>query len=99
MSLFEVKIHDRAIQDIWEGFNYYEEKQKGLGLKFNKSILIAVESLKLNPFYQIRYNTFRCLPIKRFPFMIHFEIDEKQKRVDVYAVINAYLDPKDNWLL
>lgn len=98
MSLFEVKIHDRAISDIWNGFYYYEEKQKGLGIKFNKSVFVAFESLKLNPFYQIRYGTFRCLPLKRFPYMIHFEVDEGKKVVSVYAVINAYLNPQDSWL-
>lgn len=98
MQPFEIKIHDRAIQDIWEGFNYYEEKQTGLGIRFNRSVFIAFESLKLNPFYQVRYSTFRCLPLKRFPYMIHFEIDEQLKRVNVYAVVNAYLDPKDSWL-
>jgi hypothetical protein len=30
--------------------------------------------------------------------MIHFEVDEELKKVNVYAVINAYLNPQDAWL-
>ena len=30
--------------------------------------------------------------------MINFEVDEQMNSVNVYAVINAYLDPNDSWL-
>jgi toxin ParE1/3/4 len=39
----------------------------------------------------------RCLPLKKFPAMIHFTIDEKANAVVVWAVLNTYLDPKKHW--
>lgn len=98
MDLYEVKIEDRAFDEIQDAILYYEGKQSGLGLRFKETVLSAIESLKRNPFYQVRYSTFRCLPIKKFPYMIHFEVDENAKRVDVFAVINTYLNPQDYWL-
>jgi toxin ParE1/3/4 len=96
MSSYKIKIEERALLDIQQGFDYYEQKQAGLGLRFNKAVFKAFENLQINPFYQIRYSTFRCLPIKKFPFMVHYEVSEDI--VTVFAVINTYLDPKKNWL-
>jgi hypothetical protein len=96
MDLYQIKIEERAILDIQQSFVYYEQQQSGLGVQFNRTVFNAFENLKINPFYQIRYGTFRCLPLKKFPFMIHYEVNEKI--VTVYAVINTSLDPEKNWL-
>jgi toxin ParE1/3/4 len=98
MPPFNIRIEDRATQDIQNGFDYYEELQEGLGIRFNQEVFHAVEILRSNPFFQIRYNSFRCFPIRRFPFMIHYEVDENLKTITIYAVINTYLDPKEKWI-
>ncbi len=43
-------------------------------------------------------DSFRCLPVRRFPFMIHFEIEEPTRTVTIFAVVNTYLNPEKNWL-
>jgi len=98
MPPFNIRIEDRATRDIQNGFDYYEELQEGLGIRFNQEVFNTVEILKSNPFFQIRYNSFRCFPIRRFPFMIHYEVDENLKTITIYAVINTYLDPKEKWI-
>jgi len=98
MDPFKIRIDDRAIQDIQKGFDYYEALQEGLGIRFNQEVFNALDILRSNPFFQIRYNTFRCYPIRKFPFMIHYEVDENLKTVNVFALINTYMDPKENWL-
>jgi hypothetical protein len=30
--------------------------------------------------------------------MIHFSIEEKEKSIYVHAVLNTYLNPKENWV-
>jgi hypothetical protein len=35
-----------------------------------------------------------CLPVKKFPYMVHFTIDEVQQVVTVRAVFHTALDPK-----
>jgi toxin ParE1/3/4 len=56
----------------------------------------SFKSLKTNPFFQVRYDEVRCLPLKTYPFMIHFTIDQADQLVVVRAVFNTYLDP-NNW--
>ncbi len=98
MYPFKIRIEDRATQDIQKGYDYYEALQEGLGIRFNQEVFNALEILRSNPFFQIRYNTFRCYPIRKFSFMIHYEVDENLKTVNVFALINTYLDPKENWI-
>jgi toxin ParE1/3/4 len=96
---FEIVLERRAMNDIAKAVDYYDEQQKGLGKKFAKEVDISFSALSKNPFYQIRYDDYRCLPLKRFPFMIHFIVDEAAKLVIVYAVIHTSLDPQTNWLI
>jgi toxin ParE1/3/4 len=98
MPLYKIRIEERALVDIQQAFDYYEAKQAGLGVRFNQSVFHSFEILRQNPFYQVRYDTFRCLPVKKFPYMIHYEVEEAQEVIHVFAVINTHLDPDKNWL-
>ncbi len=98
MNSFKIKIEQRALLDIELGFNYYEAQQTGLGVRFNQAVFHSFETLKQNPFYQIRYDNFRCLPIKKFPFMVHYEVEEDIRIVNIYAIINSHRNPVDSWL-
>lgn len=95
---YKIQFKGSAKLDILEAVNYYNSKQKGLGKYFYSKIKEAIKELQLNPQFQIRYKGFRCLPIKKFPYMIHFDIDEVEKMINVYAVLNTFLNPKKYWI-
>lgn len=92
------KIEPSAKNDIQQEINYYNDKQNGLGKKFHADIKTSFNAIRKNPFYQIRYDNVRCLPLKKFPAMIHFTVDEVKKRITVRAVINTNRDPKTSWI-
>jgi plasmid stabilization system protein ParE len=94
---FKVLIEPRALADIQQAIDYYDSRQPGLGKKFEASVDKHFSSLSKNPFFQIRYKGIRCLPIKKFPFLIHFIIDEKRK---VVFIISVFHTSKNNteWL-
>lgn len=95
---FVVEIDQRAIKDIQKAIDYYDEQQIGLGQKFENYINKYFKILAKNPLFQIRYDNIRCLPLRKFPFMIHFSVDEESQKVLVYAIINTNLDPKTYWV-
>lgn len=90
---FDIKIEPEAHQDIQEGIDWYNEQQPGLGRKFYEEIKDTFKRLQTHPFFQIRYDKVRCLPLKSYPYMIHFTVDEQEKRVIVRAVFNMSRDP------
>jgi toxin ParE1/3/4 len=96
---FEVEIDLRAVEDVRTAKDYYESQQLGLGIRFEKSIAQLVSILQKNPFFQIRYDHIRCVPMNKFPFMIHFEVNEEEKRIRIIAVTHTSLNPDDFWKL
>lgn len=91
---FTIRIEPETGEDIQEGIDWYNEQQTGLGKEFHTAVKVHFNKLQTNPFYQIRYGNVRCLPLKKYPFMIHFTIDEESKVVVVHAVLNTSRDTK-----
>lgn len=87
--LFTVVIEKRALKDAQKAINYYDEQLIGLGEKFNNALDKHISTIAKNPFYQIRYKDYRALPIKKFPYIILFYINEDSNTVFISAVFNA----------
>ncbi|TAL59842.1 MAG: type II toxin-antitoxin system RelE/ParE family toxin [Bacteroidetes bacterium] len=94
--IFEIVVEKRALFDIQCAIDYYDQQQIGLGKKFLSEIEKHFSSINRNPFYQIRYNRVRCLPVIKFPFMIHFLLDEKEKTAYIISVFHTSQNP-DKW--
>jgi hypothetical protein len=91
---FKIVIEPRAIFDIREAVDYYDFKQIGLGEYFFQALEDHIEVVRNNPFFQIRYKDYYGLPIKKFPFIIFYFIQEEEKIVYVVSVFNTSLNPK-----
>ena len=95
---YKIIIDKRATGDIVKARDFYNERQKGLGKRFAKEVDKSIKSIASNPGYQMRYDDVRCLPLSKFPFMIHFSVNEDLRQVEVHAVIHTSLNPDVNWL-
>lgn len=90
---FTIKIEPEAGQDIQRGIDWYNEQQSGLGKEFHAELKANLNKLKTNPFYQVRYGNIHCLPLKNYPYMIHFTIDEEKQMITVRALFNTFRNP------
>jgi toxin ParE1/3/4 len=93
---YTILIDPRALQDIQDAVSYYDDQQVGLGVEFENELNDYFLVIEENPFFTIRYDNVRCLPLKKFPFMIHFEVNEEMKRVIVRAVFHTSMNT-DKW--
>ena len=91
---FNVLFEPNAKMDIQDAISWYNQRSKGLGKKFYTFLRAEIERLCQNPYYQIKYDNVRCLPLRRFPFMIHYTIDQTNSMVIIRAVFNISMDPK-----
>jgi hypothetical protein len=57
----------------------------------------AYATLKTNPFFQIRSKHYRALPLKKYPYLIFFEVLEKERIVKVLSFFNTPQDHK-KWI-
>jgi len=94
--VYEVIILDGALEDVQEAVDYYESRLEGLGERFEAELNDFFLTLETNPYFEYRYDEVRCVPLKRFPFMVHFIVDRQKREVIVHAVFHTSLNP-DVW--
>lgn len=92
-SRFEIRILNSAEEDIDAAFEYYSDINPKLGKRFIKLLNASFNDLKINPNYQIRYDNFRMKLVRKFPYIIHYVLDDKRCIVYVYGVRNSYQNP------
>jgi plasmid stabilization system protein ParE len=88
-TVFKIKLEPIVINDIQEVIEFYNKKQIGLGKRFHQTIKLALETLAVNPFYQIRYDNVRCYFTKPFPYLIHYIVDVEHKTIHVLAILHT----------
>jgi hypothetical protein len=95
MKKYKIQIDEEALQDIQSAINWYNEQSEGLGSRFLKQIKLQINSLKLDAtIYANRYSNVHCMLIKKFPFMVHYMIDNTNFTIQVFAVLHTSRNPK-----
>jgi toxin ParE1/3/4 len=92
---FSIKISPVAQRNIRAAVRYYllnvSEKVASLFLEDLES---SLETLTLNPYFQKIYGQNRSLPLKKFPFILIFTIDENEKIIRLKAVFHTSQNPE-----
>lgn len=93
MKSFVVRVLAAAEADFDEALEYYRDISPQLGQNFIIQVGSSMDDLKKNPYYQVRYDNFRMKMVKKFPYIIHYILDEERSFVYVYGIRNSYQDP------
>jgi hypothetical protein len=89
---YNLEIKNEANLEIIEAFLYYEDKRIGLGEEFLEHLDIYFDTIKANPkYFPQKRKPYREAFIKRFPFLIIYEITNR--KVIVYSVFNTWQNP------
>lgn len=92
---FTIVYNPEFFNDIVSAVDWYNEKQPGLGDRFFESVKKQTARLSTSALhFAIKYDNIRCLCIEKFPFVVHYRVDEQSKIVKVEALFHAYRDPK-----
>ena len=95
MLEYTLKIHSEAIEDINEATDWYDAQKQGLGKRFQAQVVRQINKLRdTAPLFNIRYDDVRCVIIKKFPFMVHYTVNQKTGIITVYAVVHTSRRPK-----
>ena len=87
---FKIIVLDDAQLDIEQAYLFYKKHVSvSIAQLFKKDLQNAYKSLKVNPFYQFRDDKYRAMPLKKFPYLVFFDIEETSKEVKVIAVFNT----------
>lgn len=88
-----LEVKDDANLEIIEAYLYYEEKRIGLGEEFLEHLDTYFDRITTNPeHFPQKRKPYREAFIKRFPFLIIYEITKHS--VIVYSVFNSWQNPE-----
>jgi hypothetical protein len=88
----KIQILDQALQDLIEGFAFYDDQESGLGSYFLNSLYADIESLRLYAgIHRKAHRHFHRLLSKRFPFAVFYTVEGDT--VFVRAVVDCRRNP------
>jgi toxin ParE1/3/4 len=90
-----IRFHPSALAEFREAAHYYEDKQKGLGLRFIDAVESGFERIKCNPprFRMLADGVRKCR-VMRFPYGVLFR--EKDECIEIVAVMHLHREP-NHW--
>jgi hypothetical protein len=92
MASYKLLILERAVLELEDACVYYNEQVLGLGYEFEEEIVVLLELIKENPLlFPVKFAHIHEAVVKRFPFVINYEISEKQ--VIVSAIFHVKQNP------
>ena len=91
---YTIQITPTAINDIAVGIEYYNAASPDLGYRFADGVAEFLERIAEWPTASaIRYKNIRCKPMKQFPYLITFIIDEATHSVNILRVFHTHQSP------
>ena len=92
---FNIEYNPDFFDDLVQAVDWYNEQCAGLGDRFCKSVKKQTAKLSTNALcFAVRYFDIRCMRIEKFPYMVHYRINEQTKIVKVEALFHTSRDPK-----
>lgn len=90
---YRILIEPGAQLDIEKAYNYYlENTNPTIAEIFYNDLQETYSALTINPFYQLRTKSYRAIPLKKFPFLMFFIVNEQNLTVKVIALFNTNQD-------
>ena len=90
---YNLEVKQEANLEIIEAYLYYEKQRQGLGEEFLEHLDVYFTRITTNPkHFPEKRKPYREAFIKRFPFLIIYEIEDV--KIVVYSVFNTWQNPE-----
>lgn len=90
--MIRVKISEDAVEDLNDGWRFYEAQQGGLGEYFASCLRAEIEGLRLYAgIHRMVYRDYHRVVSRVFPYGIFYTVDDDT--AVVWAVIDLRRDP------
>lgn len=92
---YKIIVSPKAQIEIEDISEYYSQINFTILTKFYSELENAYKYLETNPHFQTRYKNYRAIPIKKFPYLLFFVIDETTKTIRVLSCFNTSRSTKN----
>lgn len=88
-----VEFTPEADDDISEAYDWYEQREPGLGEEFLRSVEACLAILRRHPLlFPVAVDEFRRALVRRFPFEIFYGVNGRE--ITIYSVFHCSQDPQ-----
>jgi len=97
-SAYSAIFSSRAQKEINESWNWYEERQPGLGDRFLKELTDRIYIIEQTPDkFPTRFKTYKETQVPVFPFLIIYRINNKKKLIRIVSIFHTSRNPKKKY--
>jgi len=83
-----------ALQDMESAKKWYEKQQSGLGKRMVADVRLSISAIRQNPFIgSVKYLEIRTISCSKFPYALHYSIDELKMEVIVISIFHLHRKP------
>lgn len=94
MKRFKIIFLPSTLDDIKAAKKWYDKQQSGLGNKLIADLELSILDIKQNPFYgSVKYMEIRTVSCSKFPYAIHYSIDEIKGIVIITSIFHLHRNP------
>ena len=91
---YTVYVTPTAANDLSAAIEYYNSVSSDLGFRFADIIAQYFDRIAALPTTSaIRYKNVRCKPVKKFPFIITYTVDDNKRAIQILRIFNTYQEP------
>lgn len=91
---FSFKFLPIAEENIADATDYYAGISMKVLKSFNKQLDLSISRILINPYFQKRYKDVRALPLRKFPYIIFYEVNEEEKIIYILSVFCTHQNPE-----
>ncbi len=95
MALYEIELAQKALHELDGAYEWYEEQLAGLGSRLLKEVNKYLTTISKSPkLFQAHFpDKIRAVPLKVFPYLIVYWIDETNAKIVVLSIFHAKQHP------
>jgi plasmid stabilization system protein ParE len=92
---FPYRLNQQAYEEYIEAYEWYEERQPGLGKRFTDAVEKRLQQISQYPEYfgKRKSTRFREAKVEHFPYMIVYEFFRQKKIIHIAAIYHSSRKP------
>ncbi len=90
---YKIIISPNAQCDIEEITEFYFQIGLNILIQFKDRLDECYLNIRINPYYQRRYKNFHCIPLRHFPCILFYKIDEENQVIRIISCFHTSKNP------
>jgi mRNA-degrading endonuclease RelE of RelBE toxin-antitoxin system len=92
--VYNLIVSPRAQKEIEKAIDSYIPNYADIPNNFVIQLVRVLNTLKINPFFRIRYKNVRSLKLKKYPYSLYFVVNENRNVVKIISCFHNKLNPE-----